>query len=96
MRNEKTQIEIDVEIKLLEDMKPKVRRYTAFGDDNQEAIEAQIRALKESADDDDTYEWQDDKEFSEHAADAARQAILWRDGDEDEAPSDGWTPLVRG
>lgn len=96
MSNVKTQAEIDAEIKKLEDMKPNVRHYTFFGDDNHEAIEAQVKALQEDADDDDTYDWQNDGDFSEHAIEAARQAILWRNGDEDEAPSDGWAPLVKG
>ena len=95
MKN-KTQEEINIEVKKLEEMKPNVRHFTIFGDDNHEAIDAQLDALKNDIEEDTTYDWQDDEEFSEHACEAARQAVQWRDGEESEPPSESWAPLVKG
>jgi len=92
----KTQDEINEEIKKLREMKPKVRRYTRFGDDNHEAIDAEIQVLEENVTEDDTYRWEEDGDFSQHACESARSAILWRDGDEDESPSESWELLVKG
>ncbi len=44
--NKPTQEQVKTEIETLEDMKPKVKRFTAFGDDNHAAIDAQIDVLK--------------------------------------------------
>ncbi|HXQ38144.1 MAG TPA: hypothetical protein VN843_29335 [Anaerolineales bacterium] len=63
----KTQEEINEEIKKLREMKPKVRRFTMFGDDNHEAVDAEIRALEESATEEETYDWEEDGDFSQHA-----------------------------
>jgi hypothetical protein len=92
---EKTQEETNEEINRLREMQPKVRRYTAFGDDNHEAIEAEIQALEENATEEETYDWEKDGEFSQHACESARSVILWRDGEEDESPSESWEPLVK-
>lgn len=51
-----TNKEIAAEAKKLDEMKPKVRRFSMFGDDNWAAIEAQIRVLEEDLDEDEIYE----------------------------------------
>jgi len=92
----RTQDEVTKEIDTLQAMLPNVRHFTTFGDDNHEAIEAQIQLLELELEYDETFDWEENGDFSEHASGAARDAALWRDGDEDEAPSAGWAPLVKG
>jgi hypothetical protein len=95
-----TEDEVKAEIARLKEMKPKVRRKTAFGDDNWEKIDAQIRVLEEDMDEDAIYAaWGDDND-PEHNLDLihnAREAREWLDGVETppELPSDGWKGLVQ-
>ena len=86
--------QINAEADLLEKMKPNVRKFTAFGDNNHLAIEAQIRVLREGLDEGDIYDLQEDGEFEERDVDVALDAQRWAAGEEDEAPSDGWKPLL--
>ena len=44
--------QIKNEIKALEEMQPKVKRFSSFGDDNHEAIDAQLDVLKNDLTDD--------------------------------------------
>lgn len=46
---------IQKEIDGLREIKPKVRHYSAFGDDNWKQIEAQIETLERGYDEDDIY-----------------------------------------
>lgn len=98
----KTKGEIDAEILKLENMMLKVRATTAFGDNNHNAIEAQIDTLECDFDEIDVFEIQGeedehgdfpDTEWSRHEADAALRAIGWRDGD-DPSPSEFWKDLL--
>lgn len=85
---------IKAEMELLIRMKPKVRHYTAFGDDNRDKIQAQIdvlAGLKHSHDFYDDYE--DDDEATEIVF-AAMEAEQWVEGSEPEAPSKGWEHLL--
>ncbi len=41
----KTQKEVDAEVEKLREMKPFVRQFTSFGDDNHARIEAEIQAI---------------------------------------------------
>ncbi len=90
----RTQEQIQAEIKKLQEMKPKVRRRTAFGDDNHAAIDADIAVLKDDLDLDDIYDAYED---NQHSVDSAMYAREWLDGNEDEPPSgpDGWGGLVQ-
>lgn len=82
--------QINQEIKTLKEMKPKVRRKTSFGDDNHEAIEAQIMVLEMGYDESIVYDaWGDD----DYVLYLAMQAIDWRDHGGD-LPSEGWQSLV--
>jgi hypothetical protein len=92
MSKRKLQKEIDKEIATLKGMVDKIPPFTAFGDSNVERIEAEIRVLEESMDEDDVFDTFDD---GSEAQDAARNALLWREGNEDESPSEGWKPLVK-
>ena len=92
-RVEKTQAEIDAEVKRLREMKPKVRHYTGFGDDNWRKIDVAIAVLVNRYDEDDISErYHDADENSE-----AYSVIQWRNGEECEygSPADQWQDLVR-
>lgn len=85
---------VGVEVQKLKDMKLSVRKFTGFGDNNHEAIDAQIMTLEEDFSEDEVYEKQDDEEWTENQVDSAMDAIRWRDEDE-EAPSESWAPLIQ-
>lgn len=85
----KTASEIRDEVKALTEIKPKVRRYSAFGNDNLAAIDRQIEALVDKWTDDDAYDALDDGGISRHEFDAACEAIAWADGAYDEYEEDG-------
>ena len=104
MSEVKNQEQVEQELAKLREMKPKVRRRTMFGDNNHEAIEAQIEVLDEDLTDDDVYDrliTEDEEtgdtegEWTQHVVDAALRVIQWRDGEEEESPSKSWEPLVQ-
>lgn len=87
----------------LREIKPRVRKQSAFGDNHHDAIEAQIEALMELMDVDDAYskyeptgddDIDSDEGRAENVLNAALDAIRWRDETED-YPVDGWQSLVR-
>ncbi len=87
-----TEKQVKAEIEKLREMKPFVVQYTAFGDNNHHRIDAQIRALEEMEDDEDV----DDaypEESQMDIASCARDAVNWKTGDDDSAPSDNWKSL---
>ena len=90
MRNKK---EIDIEIQKLEKMKPRVRQFTVFGDDNHKAIDAQIKVLRHGKTEREVYEEYEDV-ASEAVLESAAFAAKWAEGKEDEAPSKDWAPLI--
>jgi len=87
--------QIQAEIEQLTAMCPKVRHYSAFGDDNRAAISAQIAVLEKLLDNDaifDRYEQGSDEAILYAALDARQ----WLDGDfEDDTLSEGWQELVQ-
>ena len=88
-----TKDQIQAEVQALKEMQPSVRHYTAFGDDNWGAIDAQISTLVERLDEDEVYDrWEGEETESE--LDNALYALRWLEGEEAEAPSVGWAPLV--
>ena len=88
----RTPAEIATEIATLQAMKPNVRHYTLFHDDNHAAIEAQIELLQEP---DPEAAFEDYAiEDGEHAYFAVQEVIDWLRGDNDEAPSVTWADLV--
>lgn len=96
-----TPAEITSEITALKDLATKVRRWSAFGDDNKEAILTQIDVLEESMDEDRVYtrfgedSFLDPGEFSQHILDNALQAVTWLEKG-GKAMSDQWRPLCSG
>jgi len=76
----------------LEAIRLKVRRHTAFGEDNLAAIDAQIDTLRglpyDPAED-------DDEEDTTHVEMAISDVEQWIAGESDESPSESWMPLVK-
>jgi ArsR family metal-binding transcriptional regulator len=88
----RTNDEINAEIAALKELKPRVRRTTAFGDDNHAAIDAQIQALTDRMDEDGLYDsWPEEEGDECRERDCARDAVDWMNGESDERPSEGWT-----
>lgn len=86
--------EIADEIKRLEELKPKVRHFTAFNDDNHKAIEAQILVLQKRFMEKQVWDKYEDEKYNQ-LLDSALQACRWmRDVGEVEAPSEDWLPLA--
>lgn len=83
--------EIKKEIETLKEMKPKVRQYSAFGDDHHESIDAQIDVLENLLDGDEIYDRYENG--PESVLDNAIQAREWLN-DHNEAPSVGWKDLL--
>lgn len=80
----RTKEEIQAEIAKLTEMKPRVRQFSNFGDDNHKEIDEQLYVLRTDMDDDDALELEG----------AAYDAYQWKQGDEDESPSASWEPLL--
>ncbi len=83
---ERTQTEIEAEIKALEACKTYIPRQTAFGDDNHKNVDLQVEELRDGIDDT-ADEWND---YSEGEQSAIMEARYWKEGDADESPSSGW------
>lgn len=80
--------EIQKEAAALEEMMPRVRRFTAFGDDNHSFIKAQIQVLKRQMSEDEIY-----SRFDGDDATNAMEARAWIDGQADESPVESWKCL---
>jgi hypothetical protein len=87
----RTRIEIEDELANLKNLRDKVPQLTAFGDDNQEAIDAQVRVIEERLDYEDVLE--EFEEEGDHILSHALTALEWLEED-DVPPSEGWAELV--
>lgn len=86
----RTEEEVQAEIKTLEELKPKVPQRSSFGDNNWAIIDAQIETLRERYD-----QGRIDQVWGEvdiHLE--AVEALHWRLGNSDDAPSKAWSSLV--
>lgn len=97
MSKAKTAEQINAEIAALLAQRPKVRKHSAFGDDNHAAIDAQLAVLRDRMSSDAlraAYGDEDSDEFNEHTFTAALSAHDWMTGalaaDED-APAESWS-----
>lgn len=92
----KSRKEIAEELAKLETLRGKLRM-SVFGDDNNEALENQIKVLKNELTYNKIDEMEDFGDLSQHTASAARDACYWKDG-EGECVSlfDEWSGLVKG
>ena len=78
---EKTQEEIDKQVKALKEIRPKIKPYNFFGDSNLAKLDAQVRVLEEDMDSDEVWdEWPEEEKDMETRM-AADDAITWRDGE---------------
>lgn len=73
----KTQKEIKKEVEALKAIRPKVKPYSMFGDDNLAALDAQVDVLENDLDNADIYERYDYCNSSEHVLEAALDARNW-------------------
>jgi hypothetical protein len=90
-----TEKEIIAEMKKLDKMKPKVRRRSMFGDDNHEAIDAQLHVLSNKLTESDIYaNYEDEESDNTHVLDSALDAYRWMQGEE-VAPSESWEGLTK-
>lgn len=98
MSTQKTTDEIQAEVAKLRDLLPRVRRRSAFGDDNREAIQAQIDVLtgRMNLDEvDSAWGYSTADEYSDSLHQHATDAFDWYSGLSDEpAPSEGWQVLA--
>lgn len=92
MRTEK---EIQDEITALRELKPRVPYESMFGDNNHNAIEAQIETLESDLVEDDIYEKLENEEWLQNEESAALDARQWMDGDSEDKPSESWKPLAK-
>lgn len=93
----KTDEQIGAEVASLTEMKPRVRHYSAFSDDNHEAIEAQISVLRDRMSVDEIYDAfgdEDAGEFAQNVLDDALAAHNWMNYDHYSSPSEDWAPLT--
>jgi hypothetical protein len=89
-----TQAQIKKEIATLKKYKPRIREVNGLGDNNHEAIDAQIEVLDEDLDDDAIWErWPEEKKDMRIRM-AAEEARNWMDDGLD-PPSKSWKELVR-
>ena len=90
--------QIEKEIKELTEIKPKVRRLSMFGENNQEAIGVQIEVLKNNLsfeNIDERWGASDEDCASQSLYENASEARRWLDGEsEEESLADGWLPLI--
>lgn len=104
----KTVTEVEAEVKALVAVKAKVPRRTMFGDNNHDAINAQIEVLEEDLNDEEIAnrflptspdgepdETDIDEGRSIEVESAAREALNWREDEKGaEQPSASWETLV--
>ena len=89
----RTREERDNEVLALKAIKPKVRRYSMFRDDNWAAIDAQVRTVDEGLDEDRIYDLFGDLGELTSAGEAAVEAWRWTEGEVIDAPSTEWQEL---
>jgi len=88
----KTDKEIKAMIASMEKLRPKVRPFSMFGDDNLKSFDATVDTLREHRDDDDIAVLMD---IDYDLWSRCDSTIKWMAGDEDkEAPDHGW-PLSK-
>ena len=92
----KTQEEIKKEIKALKAIRPKVRPYSAFGDDNLAALDAQVNVLENSMEDDDIYDMYDHADVLEYVLEVAIEAGCWLNGNSESGSLATDWPLKEG
>ncbi len=105
MPQRKTMTERNAQAEALKTIKPNVLKSSTFGDSHHDAIDAQITVLEHPGiSGEDIDQNQEDGEWADNVADAAREALDWITGDftpdtATNATGDlvgSWQELVRG
>ncbi len=89
----KTQEQVDEQIRLLKEARPKIVPQSMFGTDNLELLDAQIRVLEEGMDTDDIWDRWDRDEEDMDIRSSADEALMWLEdegGAENENLVDGF------
>ena len=92
----KTNEEIKKEVEALKAIRPKVKPYSIFGDDNLANLDAQVNVLENNLDPDDIYEQYDHADASEYVLEGALEADNWRSGDSESDSLAEDMPLKEG
>ena len=88
-----TDEKIAAEIRKLREMKPRVRKYSVFGDNHHAAIDAQIDVLENRTTCDEI--WDDCGDAAENVRDSMIEAANWLEDDSELLPSAGWVELIQ-
>lgn len=91
----KTKEQIKKEIEALKTVRPNVRPYSMFGDDNLAQLDAQVAVLENDWDNNDIYDEYDRAGLSEEILSSALYARQWIEGENDDDLAEGW-PLKEG
>lgn len=76
----KTQEQIDEQVRLLKEVRPKIVPASMFGDDNLAQLDAAVRVLEKNMDDDDIWErWDREEDLSIRSS--ATNALNWLAGE---------------
>lgn len=93
-----TDEQVAEQIAKLKEIKPTVRRRSAFGDDHHEAIDGQVRVLEKRMTEDQICNYfEPDGDTGRNVLDAALEARRYLDGEEMDSPDlvTSWQELVR-
>ena len=94
MGKPRTEKQIRAEVEILQEMKPKIRHYSGFGEDNHAMVDAQIRVLKDKMTDDQIWDaWPTEEKDTEIRLNA-QEAMRWAKGEEKNPPHVEWEPLA--
>lgn len=95
---EPTDEQVEAEIKLLKELKPKVARYNGFEEDNHTAIDAQIEVLQRRFDEDEVEEEYGDGKADDNVRNAAMDSCMWLQGEYEgeggNSPAEEWKALA--
>jgi hypothetical protein len=90
--------EINNEIKALIELKPKVRKFTTFGDDNHLALDASVNVLENELNEDAIYEIYgniENPEKSQYIVENAISTMQWMNGEGIESPSKSFSTCIQ-
>lgn len=98
----KTEEQVKAEVTLLLGMKPRIRQFSFFGEDNWVKIDVQVKVLEDDMNEDELNDYVDEQQEELDLTDDQKyelssvgfEAVEWRDGTLDEPPSDGWKGLL--
>ena len=90
----KTAAEIVAEIKRLQAQRKLIPVLTLLGDDNLEALDAQVKVLIERMSEKSIWNYWHDEVIDQRVRYNAMLAYWWMTGFENESPADGWIEVI--